>query len=102
MQVPVRHVAAGVAQDGYVLKQPGRQVHPFLVNKQAGPALTEAQCETALVPPCQHPVRLSASSKGNEAEVVGAVVEVILLARRKVIGQRRREMRRQHRNGAAR
>ena len=100
VQVPVGHVAAGVAEDGDVFEEAGREVHPLLIDKEAGAAFAEAEGKAALVPPGEQPVALRRAAERNEAEVVGAVVEHVLLGRAPAVGDGRGDVRGEDGGGA--
>ncbi len=76
VEVPVGHVAAGVAEDVDAGEEAGGEVHPFLIDEEAGAAFAEAEGEAAALPPGEEGI--GGGGDGEEAEVVGAVVEEVL------------------------
>ena len=79
MEVPIGHVQTGIARDVDAVEESGHEVDPLLVDEQPGAALAVAKGEAAPLPPVEQAQALSAVADADEAEVIGPVVEQILL-----------------------
>ena len=87
LEIPVRDVVAGVAQDRGLGDEGGKEISPFLIDEQPAREIDPAIEQGATRPPPKRPSHLFGIAHRAEAQVVDPVLERQLVAELTVLSR---------------
>ena len=102
VEVPIGHIAAGMAQDSCCRHEERREIHPLLVGKHAFTNVRQAHRSKVVVPPRDEATAGRRVADRGEAEIVESRAHDVEIARKSsILWQRREKMRRERHVGIA-